>query len=63
MTDVGLSNEAEAEAARWRVLLNDPEFMEAAMRGIPDKRMRDREPGECPVRYMLTVCFPVVRLH
>jgi len=55
-------SEVESDTARWKALLNDPEFMAALMSGVPKRPFREREPGECPVSYMFEL-FPFVRTN
>jgi hypothetical protein len=62
MTEPNAIDDQEAATARWREILNDPEFMAALMEGVPKKPFREREPGECPVSYMFEL-FPLVRTN
>jgi hypothetical protein len=55
-------SEVESDAARWKALLHDPEFMDALLAGVPKRPFREREPGECPVLYMFEL-FPLVRTN
>jgi hypothetical protein len=57
-------SEIESDAARWKALLNDPEFMDALMRGAPVHQPDwwQRRPDEDAVSYMFRV-FPVTRPH
>jgi hypothetical protein len=54
--------DTESDVARWKALLNDPEFMAAILLGVPKRPFREREPGECPVSYMFEL-FPFVRTN
>ena len=56
-------SETEADASRWKTLLNDPEFMDALLLGVP-KRPEGwwKEPAECPVCWMFEM-FPLIRHH
>jgi hypothetical protein len=55
--------DAESDTARWKALLNDPEFMGALMLGVP-KRPDGwwQNLPECPVLAMFEL-FPLVRPH
>jgi hypothetical protein len=57
-------SEMESDAARWKALLNDPEFMDALMLGAPVHQPDwwQRRPDEDAVSYMFRV-FPVTRPH
>jgi hypothetical protein len=53
-------DEVEADTARWKAFLNDPEFMDALLSGMP-KRPEGwwrRELPECPVLAMFEL-FPL----
>lgn len=54
-------DEMEAETARWKALLSDPEFMAQLMAGVPKRRDGWREElPKCPVLAMFEL-FPLAR--
>jgi hypothetical protein len=57
-------SEMESSTARWKALLNDPEFMAAILLGVPvhPPDWWQRRPDEDAVSYMFRV-FPVTRPH
>lgn len=56
--------DVESDTARWKVLLNDPEFMETLLAGVPKrpKGWWHQDPDEDAIAYMFRI-FPVVRLQ
>jgi hypothetical protein len=59
----GLADE-EADTARWKAVLNDPEFMDALMLGVPKRPdgWWRQQPGEDAIAYMFRI-FPLARLN
>ena len=65
MSDMSDENaNAEADTARWRALLHDPEFMAALLAGVPKSPPGwwEPEPGEDAIAYMFRI-FPLARLN
>jgi hypothetical protein len=56
-------SEMESDTARWKALLNDPEFMDVLLLGVP-KRPDGwwQNLPECPVLAMFEL-FPLARPH
>jgi hypothetical protein len=64
MSEADALDEQEAATARWKALLNDPEFMDALLLGVPAHQPDwwQQRPDEDAVSYMFRV-FPLTRPH
>lgn len=60
--DLDATDLIESDTARWKALLNDPEFMDALLSGMPKRPPGwcQQAPGEDVIAYMFRI-FPVAR--